>query len=67
MPQLSKERNTRRGELRRVKKKWGEGMVRSVAKVVRFSESEAKANFENFGKRLEKNWDEFFFQSINVL
>ena len=39
----------------------------SVAKVVRFSQSEAKANFENFGKQLEKNLDEFSFQSINVL
>ena len=26
----------------------------SVAKVVRFSQSEAKANFENFGKQSEK-------------
>ena len=39
----------------------------SVAKVVRFSQSEVKANFENFGKQSEKNWDEFSFQSINVL
>ena len=39
----------------------------SVAKVVRFSQSEVKANFENFGRQLEKNWDEFPFQSINVL
>ena len=39
----------------------------SVAKLGRFSQSEVKANFENFGKQLEKNWDEFSFQSINVL
>ena len=39
----------------------------SVAKVVRFSQSEAKANFEKFGMQSEKNWDEFSFQSINAL
>ena len=36
----------------------------SVAKVVRFSQNEAKANFENFGTRSEKNFDELSFQSI---
>ena len=39
----------------------------SVAKVVRFSQSEVKANFENSEDNNKKNWDEFSFQSINVL
>ena len=39
----------------------------SVAKVVRFSQNVAKANFENCGSQSERNCDEFSFQSINVL
>ena len=58
MRRLTWKRTTGRGELKRVKEKWGmggEGRVRkldvsfSAASVVSFSQNEANASFENFG------------------